>query len=432
MTDSNPVWNDDWMASQKNFWDAWSHILSQSMEPSPSSQAFAVPWTTALDLWAKTAVPAAPAAGEDFFRSIVRQGRTFLRLGEEFSKLTRNLAEGAQAGSNWKDVFAAKLNELKAGFTYGSASEVTSTLRGLLPFFELPMDTWSRMFSSSSLLPGDFLRSVKSEGLGSVAGQVHERMDQFLSVPAVGYMREWQEQTQGGMRLTMDYHEALQEYLHAHGRLGVDALERLAAKIIERAEKGQEINTLREVYDLWVDCSEEAYSAFVFTEEYADIYARLVNALMALKHHNQTAVDEVAVSLNLPTHQGITTMQRRQQELRREIAEFRSLLDPSVMEGMQARLRAQAERLNGRTQKALRTQGESIKGMREKVTVLERDVARLLKELAALRNGAGREGRGGRTPAKKTASAVSVVAAAGPRPNRAARASTAQKRGKGE
>ncbi|MFH0350392.1 MAG: class III poly(R)-hydroxyalkanoic acid synthase subunit PhaE [Chromatiales bacterium] len=430
MTDRNPVGNDDWMASQKNFWDAWSQILSQSMEPSPSSQAFAVPWTAALDLWAKTAAPAAPAAGEDFFQSIVRQGRTFLRLGEEFTKLTRNLAEGAQAGANWKDLLAAKFNELKAGFTHGNASDVTSALRGLLPFFELPMDTWSRMFSSSSLLPGDFLRSVK--GLGGVAGQIHERMDQALSVPAVGYMREWQEQTQGGMRLTMDYQKALQEYLHAHERLGVDALERLAAKLIERAEQGQEINTLREVYDLWVDCGEEAYSALVFTGEYADIYARLVNALMALKHHNQTAVDEVAGSLNLPTHQGITTVQRRQQELRREIAGFRSLLDPSVMEGMQARLKAQAEALNGRTYKDLRTQGESIEGMREKVTVLERDVARLRKELAALRNGTGREGRGERIPAKKTAPAVSVVAAAGPRPKQAARVSTAQKRGKGE
>ncbi len=422
MTDSNPVWNDDWMASQKIFWDAWSHILSQSMEPSPSSQAFAVPWTAALDLWAKNAAPAAPAAGEDFFQSIVRQGKTFLRLGEEFTKLTRNLAEGAQAGSNWKDLFAAKFNELKAGFTHGSASDVTSTLRGLLPFFELPMDAWSRMFSSSSLLPGDFLRSVKPEGLGGVAGQIHERMDQVLSVPAVGYMREWQEQTQEGVRLTMDYQKALQEYLHAHGRLGVDALERLAAKIIERAKQGQEINTLREVYDLWVDCGEEAYSALVFTEEYADIYAQLVNALMALKHHNQTAVDEVAGSLNLPTHQGITTVQRRQQELRREIAGFRSLLDPSVMEGMQTRLKAQAEALNGLTQKELRTQGESIEDMREKVTVLECDVARLLKELAAVRNGTGREGRGERIPAKRTAS--------GSKP--AARASTAQKRGKGE
>jgi hypothetical protein len=171
----------------------------------------------------------------------------------------------------------------------------------------------------------------------------------------------------------------------------------------------------------------------VFTEEYADIYARLVNTLMALKHHNQTAVDEVAGSLNLPTHQGITTVQRRQQELRREIAGFRSLLDPSVMEGMQARLKAQAEALNGLTQKELRTQAEGIEGMREKVTVLERDVARLLKELVALRNGTGgRQGRGERIPAKKTASAVSVVAAPGPRPKQAARVSTVQKRGKGE
>jgi hypothetical protein len=35
---------------------------------------------------------------------------------------------------------------------------------------------------------------------------------------------------------------------------------------------------LREIYDLWVDCCEEAYNDIVFTEQYQDAYGHLINA----------------------------------------------------------------------------------------------------------------------------------------------------------
>ncbi len=121
-------------------------------------------------------------------------------------------------------------------------------------------------------------------------------------------------------------------------------MERLSKKIIDRAEQGEEIKSLREAYDLWVDCCEEAYNDIVFTKAYQDAYGNLVNALMALKHHSQGMVDEFMGALNMPTHKGVTTLQCRQQELRRELMEIRSRLGEHVskadLKGVQAELDA--------------------------------------------------------------------------------------------
>ncbi|MCI0400529.1 MAG: class III poly(R)-hydroxyalkanoic acid synthase subunit PhaE, partial [Gammaproteobacteria bacterium] len=184
----------------------------------------------------------------------------------------------------------------------------------------MPLDTWRRTASSMSVLPGDFMQGLKPEGVTRVA-------DRFLSVPGVGYTREWQEQVQEWFRLGGEYQTALQNYMNAFGRVAIDSLEHLKKKIVELAEQGRDLTTLREIYDLWVDSSEGAYAQFVVTDEYAELYGRLVNALMALKHHGRSMVDEGLAAMNMPTRKGFDTMQSRQQDLRRELKTVRAELD---------------------------------------------------------------------------------------------------------
>jgi hypothetical protein len=89
-------------------------------------------------------------------------------------------------------------------------------------------------------------------------------------------------------------------------------------KIIDMAKHGKEINSLREIYDLLVDCGEEAYAEFTQTEDFSDLYGRLTNALMAVKQHGRNIVDEIQSALNMPTRRGMSTLQKRQQDMRRE------------------------------------------------------------------------------------------------------------------
>jgi polyhydroxyalkanoate synthase subunit PhaE len=319
---TSPFWGDGWMDMQRRFWESWSSIYQKGLESATSAATEQqrwtnTPWSGALDTWWKMASGAAAPPAHDFLGKMVDQGKTFLQLGEEFAKFQEGMTKSAEG---WQDLLNARFSEMKDAF---SKSDPSGATRGLMAFWELPLDTWQRTLSSASVLPGDFLESLKPEAWDKVSDRLHERIERFLSVPGLGYTREWQEQGQELVRLAVSYQRALQEYSEVFRRLGVETLSRLQQKIVERSEQEQPVSSLRALYDLWVDAGEEAYMELVSTDEYAEIYGRLVNALMALKHQGRNMVDESLGALGMPTSKAMNTVQRRQQEIRRDLTALR-------------------------------------------------------------------------------------------------------------
>jgi polyhydroxyalkanoate synthase subunit PhaE len=392
MTEITPSGSNEWIDLQRKYWDAWSQLYQQTLNSNLMPAKLSNPWAQALDHWWKAVAPGVPQENQDLIQKMMEPSKSFFGISEEFTRFLGNLSEPAKSWGNWQGLFLSRIGELKTTLSQASTEGATKAMRGLFPFFEMPMDTWTRTFSSASPLPGDFLQVLKPEGL---ADDLHDRIGQFLSVPGVGYTREWQEQAQRGARLLLDYERALQEYTQLHSKAGIDTLERLSKKVIGRAEKGGEIKSLREIYDLWVDCCEEAYNDIVFTKEYQDAYGHLINALMALKHHGQSMIDELMGALNMPTHKGVTTLQCRQQKLRREFMDIRSRLGEHVskadLKGVQAELDALRTDLDkllamqqelkalhaelGAVKTSLDTSPVKVKGLAEPVSTTRRKAA---------------------------------------------------------
>src|SRR5690606_16001955 len=115
------------------------------------------------------------------------------------------------------------------------------------------------------------------------------RADRFLAAPPVGYAREAQELYQRWWQLNLEYLEAWQLYA-----LGVARLREAAAAALRQrlAERSTPPRSLREIYDLWVEACESAYGEYAMSEEHALRYARLVNALAAVKRHATLLFDE--------------------------------------------------------------------------------------------------------------------------------------------
>jgi Poly(R)-hydroxyalkanoic acid synthase subunit (PHA_synth_III_E). len=74
---------------------------------------------------------------------------------------------------------------------------------------------------------------------------------------------------------------------------------------------------LREIYDLWVDCNEKAYAELVYTDKYSELYGRLSNSLLAVKQHQGKAMDKILAKMNIPTRQGMKSVLKRVQEMKR-------------------------------------------------------------------------------------------------------------------
>lgn len=352
-----PPHTNPWSQAGQEYWDAWLGLWQQGVRaaadasrpsepqhpsPAPKGADFRGPeWARFFEEWWRQAAQGAPPSSSDLLQRIADQGKVFLSMAEEYTASAMRSGNAFSTPADWERVLRSAAEGWQRALGLSAADPA-----GLSTFWKLPFDTWSRTASSASFFPGDYLENLKPENWNRLTDDVHRNLDRFLSTPGVGYTREWQEQGQELGRLTLEYQRALQEYLALFRRLNLDVVTRVYRSLGERSERQQPITTLRGIYDLWVDCSEAAYLELVSTDGYSQVYGRLVNTLMALKQHGRHLVDEAVGAVGMPTRRSLSTLQQRQQELRRELSTLRSqLADARVDRGEFEALRAELGRL---------------------------------------------------------------------------------------
>jgi len=165
-------------------------------------------------------------------------------------------------------------------------------------------------------------------------GAAQEQFCRALSMPGLGYTREQQERMQELARHLLSYHDALRAYKLAFAKTALASLDSVQKRLQSMHEEGKKIESLRALYDMWVDASEDAYADFAMSDEYQVVYGDLVNALMQVRQDINQLAEQQYHLMNIPTRSEIDTMQHRQQEnrresrhLRREIAELRAQIE---------------------------------------------------------------------------------------------------------
>jgi class III poly(R)-hydroxyalkanoic acid synthase PhaE subunit len=152
-------------------------------------------------------------------------------------------------------------------------------------------------------------------------------MRQFLSLPPVGYTREWQEQAQEWVQHYMDYARALQDFMRLLGTVGQRATELFSERLAAQFREGASLEGLRAAYNLWIDCGEEAYAEQVANTEFPLLQADMINALMRMKRHEQQMLEEVMTALNMPTRSEMDTTHKRIYDLQQQVCCLQDALE---------------------------------------------------------------------------------------------------------
>ncbi|MFL6655576.1 MAG: poly(R)-hydroxyalkanoic acid synthase subunit PhaE [Sulfurifustis sp.] len=160
----------------------------------------------------------------------------------------------------------------------------------------------------------------------AASGTTSSGMAPFPMLPGIGYLREMQEEYQKLARLTIEYVGALQAYNAGVAGVGLRAIERLRAKA---AAEPQEIavDSLRKLYDAWVDACEEAYATYAMSDEGAARYADLIKAAAALRRQATAVTERILEWLNVPTRREVDTLAQRLHETRREMHALRAEIE---------------------------------------------------------------------------------------------------------
>ncbi|HET7558133.1 MAG TPA: class III poly(R)-hydroxyalkanoic acid synthase subunit PhaE, partial [Rhodanobacteraceae bacterium] len=140
-----------------------------------------------------------------------------------------------------------------------------------------------------------------------------------LGMPAFGYLREHQERYQKLALAMLEYQEQTNRYNALIARASRRGFEVFEDKLSERGEPGRQVESVRALYDLWVDAAEEAYAEVALSPEFREVYGALVNAQMRVRKHVQQEVERVAVDLGMPTRTEIDSIGKRLHEARRDL-----------------------------------------------------------------------------------------------------------------
>ncbi len=141
---------------------------------------------------------------------------------------------------------------------------------------------------------------------------------------AFGYTRERQRMQQALATAMQDYAEWAGKYQALIQRANTEGFERLQAKLAGLAESPKQIESLKALYDLWVDAAEEAYAQIALSEEFRHAYGEMVNAQGRVRQLQHQQLDALCRDMGLPSRSEVTALGKRVHELRRELREGRA------------------------------------------------------------------------------------------------------------
>lgn len=287
-----PTGSQEWDTFSRQYWDALQQ-WQQTAATAAATPAGAQPWQESLAMWAQ------------MFGDAGAQGP----LGERMLGAVKAYLEQTQAllaaGGSAPDAIAAQLGRIMhAGFgaTGGMLGE-----EGIAEVLRKLGSEGARGFQqiAASLAPV----------FGTLSSEARAAFDH----PAFGFLRERQEHQQRVAQALIDYQTQTRRYDALIARAGERGAARFQEKLAERAAAERPVDSLRGLYDLWVDAAEDGYAEIAASMEFREAYGALVNAQMQLRSLLRQDVEKISTDLGIPTRSEVDSLGRRLQALRREL-----------------------------------------------------------------------------------------------------------------
>lgn len=346
-------WADFWIKAQGTYWENWLSASRQALEASPDqadrTEAYAETdiGSRMLEFWTTLSMPLVPSHSRDWARTLLEVNKNYFRMGEGLWKILAVNHDAAQGAENPWSVFYRGIGAMRDEFNERLRTG-KDPWAGFATFWGMPLDNWRRVCSAFSIMPGDMEQAVRGSGSPYGPETLHRTMVGVLSMPTLGYTREWQEELQRWGLLWLDHSQALQEYGVVLGRMTLRAIELFSEALYRKSTGNEPLESLRAFYNLWIDCSEEAYGEMAISPEFIQAQSRMTNSLFAIKRQEQKMVEEFLSAFNMPTRRELDTSHRRVYQLQRRVWQVEQTLEeaggPQLQEEVSA-LRREVEAL---------------------------------------------------------------------------------------
>ncbi len=297
---------DDFENWSRQYWNAWGDALRAA---APATAAPGMPgWNDAMNWWSQLAKGGMPQGDEAVSRFNSQAQGWFGQMQKLAAQFAGRNASAADIASAWKQALG------------GHGANPFADMLGMMP-------------GSGQTDPSQWFAQA-APWLQQQPWQARGR--EWLGLPAFGFAREHQERWQQLAQAQLDMQEQSQAYQTLLAEAGQDAFVRFERKLAQRSEPGRQLESVRALFDLWIDAAEEAYADVALSPRFRDAYAALVNSQMTLRGRLQKEVEQASAQWGMPTRTELDSAHRKIVQLERELRRLRDAVQQSASRGSRA------------------------------------------------------------------------------------------------
>jgi class III poly(R)-hydroxyalkanoic acid synthase PhaE subunit len=323
-----------WTEAQKKMWENWFQMTQNGSGPTMFSNMFEQ-WRSlteqSMQAWTSDSAPTLKKVMEQWTASQA----VMMRFLELTTKAWQAMAPKVEAGADWQSILADYSNQWFQQLVEGSTGTV-STSKDINGLWRLYIEEWQKLLQSWQhnwgQTPWQFSQAILGSGtqlgeLSRLHWDAYERsFGRMTETPLMGSNRELMAKLINGFDTWVEFRKASTEYHLILAKTSAQAFEEVMKELVALSERGEKIDSVRQLMNLWLDTIDHTFSKLYKSEAYLNVQRELSTAVMKHRLQEQEITEIILKTLNLPTRSELDDAYRSLYELRKEVKAIKKTL----------------------------------------------------------------------------------------------------------
>lgn len=319
--------------AQKKIWEGWLDLLrnvpaSRLVGPLPPVGGLVA---DGFKNW----IAEVGHVANDVAERLVTSQHVVMRVLELSINAWRAIAPKLESGEDWQaslSQYSEQVRHQLLQFPQG----MTKVAQDTAELWRLYLEEWQKLIQpwadSWQRAPWHFGQAAAGNGsalleMTNLYWDAYERtFGRCLESPSLGHTRELSQDLIKGFHVWVDSRRASFEYQILLAEAWGRAFEQYMRQLVSLAEKGEPVQSLRQVLYVWIDVIEDVFTGLFRSEEYLQRQSQLVNTVTAYRLIERRLVEAFSKTSHLPTRSELDEAYKRIYELRRELRELKKTL----------------------------------------------------------------------------------------------------------
>lgn len=323
-----------WGEAQKKMWDSWLG-LAQGMSDSSKFPNMTEQWRWLAEQSMQNLTASSGPTIKGVVEQLAASQASMMRFLELSTKAWQMIAPKIEAGEDWQSVLSDFSNQWFQQLVGGPTGFMTSS-KDINDLWRFYLEEWQKLgqpwLQSWIHSPWHFSQAMTGAGselaeLSRLHWDAYERsFGRMTETPRMGFNREMMSTLVNGFDTWVDFRKASADYHMLLAKTSAVAFEAVMKELVAISERGEKIESVRDLMNLWMDTIDQTFSKLYKSEEYLNVQRELSSAVMKYRMKEQEIVEIFMQTLNLPTRSELDDAYRSLYELRKEVKALKKAL----------------------------------------------------------------------------------------------------------